>query len=196
MQRAALRAHVQTVEPARFIFVDEMGINCGMTRRYARAERGQRAVCRVPREKGRNTIVVGTIVVGALGLRGLVAALSFQGSLDSLDSLAWRAFLEQLLVPQLQVGDIVVMDNCRVHRSAWVVPLLEAVGAHVLYLPTYSPDLSPIENYWGKIKEFLRATAARIPHALDEALTQALQTVTRQDIEGWFRHCGYEVTSN
>ena len=166
--------------------VDEMGVHCGLTRRFARAFGGERAVCPAPRQKGTNTAVI-----GALALRGMVAAMSVPGAIDGV---AFGTFLDQVLVPQLQPGDIVVMDNLPLHRGAWVRETIEACGAHLLYLPAYSPDFSPIENCWSKIKESLRAAAARTGAALDKALTQAMAAITTQDIRGWFSHCGYLAT--
>ena len=121
----------------------------------------------------------------------MVAAMSLEGAIDGA---AFGAFLDLLLVPHLQPGDIVVMDNLPVHRGAWVRQRIEASGAHVLYLPAYSPDFSPIENCWSKLKECLRASAARTVAALDEALTQAIAAITSEDIRGWFKHCGYQAT--
>ena len=172
----------------RFVFVDEMGVHCGLTRLFARAFRGQRAVCAAPRNPGPNISVI-----GALGWDGVRAALSIEGAVDGA---VLRVFLDQLLVPQLQAGDVVFMDNLATHRSAWVREKIEAVGAQLIYLPSYSPDFSPIENCWGKLKTFLRAVAARTRETLDQALTQAIETITLQDIEGWFKHCGYEVSRN
>jgi transposase len=186
VQRTAFRLAVAPLDVARFLFIDEMGIHCGLTRLFARAFRGERAVCSAPRATGANISVI-----GALGLRGLVASMSLEGAIDGL---ALRAFLEQLLVPELQPGDLVFMDNLPVHRSAWVRPTIEACGAHLMYLPAYSPDFSPIENCWSKVKEWLRKVAARTGEALEQALTQALALITREDIRAWFNHCGYPAT--
>jgi transposase len=176
------------LEARRLIFVDEMGMHCGMTRLFARAFRGERAVCAAPCNPGPNISVI-----GALGFEGLRAMLSIEGAVNST---VLQVFLDELLVPQLQSGDVVFMDNLPTHRSAFVREKIEAAGAQLIYLPSYSPDFSPIENYWGKLKTFLRAAAARTQEVLDQALTQALKTVTLQDIAAWFRHCGYEVTPN
>jgi transposase len=186
VQRAVFRALIDTMEVPRLIFVDEMGVHRGLTRLFARAFAGARAVCSAPRHKGANTSVV-----GALGLRGMIAAMSVEGAIDGA---AFGTFLDQVLVPQLQPGDIVVMDNLSVHRGAGVRQSIEACGAHLLHLPAYSPDFSPIENCWSKLKEFLRAKAARTGAALDEALTQAIAAITSEDIRGWFLHCGYQAT--
>ena len=160
-------------------------MHCGMTRRFARAFRGERAVCAAPCNPGPNISVI-----GALGLEGLRAMLSIEGAINGA---VLRVFLDELLVPQLQPGDVVFMDNLATHHSAWVREKIEAAQAQLIYLPSYSPDFSPIENCWSKLKTFLRAAAARTHEVLDQALTQAIKTVTLQDIEGWFQHCGYEL---
>jgi transposase len=102
-----------------------------------------------------------------------------------------EAYVEQVLVPSLQVGQIVVMDNLRVHKSARVRHLIEESGGQVVFLPAYSPDCSPIEEMFSKVKAFLRRRKARTREALQEAITQALLQVTSQDAQGWFEHCGY-----
>jgi transposase len=91
----------------------------------------------------------------------------------------------------LHPGNIVFMDNVPTHKMAAIADAITAVGARVKFLPPYSPDFSPIEHCWSKIKTFLRGVAARTQHALDAALSKALATITRDDIEGWFTHCGY-----
>ena len=95
------------------------------------------------------------------------------------------------LVPVLEPGDVVVMDNLQAHKISGVQEAIESAGAHLLYLPPYSPDLSPIEPMWSKVKQSLRSLAARTVDALQEAVTAALQSVTSTDCEGFFRHCGY-----
>src|SRR5262249_28166204 len=104
---------------------------------------------------------------------------------------AFEAYLEPILVPNLRTGQIVVMDNLSVHKGARVRHLIEEKGCQVLFLPAYSPDLSPIEEAFSKIKAFLRRAGARTRETLEEAICQALLTVTAQDAHGWFRHCGY-----
>jgi transposase len=103
-----------------------------------------------------------------------------------------RAYIEQVLVPSLQTGQIVVMDNLQAHKGARVRQLIESQGCELLFLPTYSPDLSPIEETFSKLKAFLRRVGARTREALQEAIIQALLTVTSSDAHGWFRHCGYD----
>ncbi len=105
----------------------------------------------------------------------------------------FRAYVHEVLCPTLRKGDIVVADNLSAHKAAGVQEALAAKGARLLYLPPYSPDFSPIEQCWSKIKTFLRGVKARTADALDEALAQAIGLVTKSDIRGWFRHCGYSL---
>ena len=114
--------------------------------------------------------------------------MSFEGPMDGV---VFRVFVEQVLGPTLSAGDVVVMDNLAAHKVSGIKETIESFGAQLVYLPPYSPDFSPIEPCWSKIKTFLRAKAARSREALDQALTEALKTVIPQDALGWFTHCGY-----
>jgi transposase len=105
----------------------------------------------------------------------------------------FRAFVARVLVPQLRSGDLVVMDNLSSHKAAGVRAAIESAGATLRYLPPYSPDLSPIEKCWSKVKQLLRSAAARTAEALDGAIAAALRAVTPSDARGWFAHCGYGV---
>lgn len=154
-----------------------------MTRRYARSSRGARAPGAAPKNWGENVSVI-----GALALGGLIATMSIVGSVDA-D--AFVAYLRHVLIPKLWRGAVVVMDNLSTHKIKLVRALIEAAGAQLLYLPRYSPDLNPIEPCWSKLKEFLRARAARTLDALDQALTAAVHAVTPQDARGYFTCCGY-----
>lgn len=167
----------------RLVFTDETGFHLAMTRRFGRAPRGQRVRQSVPRKRGTNVTLV-----GALGLRGWVAALSFSGSLDRE---AFDAFVTGLLVPRLRRADVVLLDNLRVHHASDVEDAVRAARARVLWLPTYSPDFSPLESCWSKVKAVVRGTEPRTAAGLDAALTQALNSVTVADVDGWFKHCGY-----
>jgi transposase len=115
-------------------------------------------------------------------------ALLLEGSADSI---AFERYIEQILVPSLQAGQIVVMDNLSTHTGDKVRQAIEARGCQLLFLPSYSPDLSPIEEAFSKLKAFLRHVGARTPEALQEAIGQALPTITDHDASGWFTHCGY-----
>jgi transposase len=165
------------------IFVDETGVNIAMTRHYARAPKGQRAHAATPVNKGQNVTVL-----GALSLEGMVAAMTIEGSTDTP---VFCTFVQTLLVPALCPGQIVIMDNLSSHKGAGVKEAIESAGATLEYLPSYSPDLSPIEECWSKFKAFLRAKAARTHELLDQAITAAVDMITPQDARGWFAHCGY-----
>jgi transposase len=163
-----------------------MGTNLGFTRLYGRAAPGTRVLEQVPGDRGGN---VSTI--GALALDGMRTGLSVPGAIDGETMLF---FVEELLVPTLKRGDIVMMDNNPIHKLDEIEDAIEAVGAWVLFLPTYSPDLNPIENCWSKVKARLRPLKPRTLPDLLEALVTAFASITVHDILGWFRHCGYQVS--
>jgi transposase len=178
---------VAPLQRERLIFVDETSTHTAMTRRYARAPRGQRAYGQVPRNHG-----VNLSVIGALGLRGVIAAMSVDGAVDTE---TFDVFVSQVLVPALQPGDVILWDNLRVHHASTIKQAVTARGGTVLFRPPYSPDFSPIEPCWSKLKTFLRGCAPRTRAFLDDMLTRALLTLSLEDIQGWFRYCGYEVVS-
>lgn len=185
--RAAFRAVVAPWDQSRFIFVDETSPSGAMTRRYARAPRGQRAVGAVARTHGQNLSVI-----GALGLQGMVAALSIEGAVDT-DVFA--VFVRRVLVPALRPGEVVLWDNLHVPHASCIEQAVRAAQGQVIFLPSYSPDFSPIEPCWSKVKTCLRGAAARTRHRLETALKSALHTLRPEDIRGWFTHCGYLVPS-
>ncbi len=127
-------------------------------------------------------------MLAAVGLDGPQAPFVIDGPVDTE---VFRTYVQQVLVPTLRAGDIVVMDNLSPHKAPRVREAIEAVGAELWYLPPYSPDLNPIEEMWSKIKAFLRKAAARTLDALIEAIRRALRAVTSDDILGWFKLCGY-----
>lgn len=181
--REAFTQAVAEVKPEQLVFLDEFGCNTKMTRLFARALKGQRAFGSAPVNYGPNVTVV-----GAIRLEGMVTEMRLEGAMDGETFLA---FTEQFLAPSLRSGDVVVMDNLASHKVKGVVEAIEAVGASVLYLPPYSPDFNPIELCWSKVKAYLRAYAARTKQALDQALAKGFDAVTSQDLNGWFKHCGY-----
>jgi transposase len=173
-------------------FIDESGTQTNMTPRYSRAPRGERAYGSAPRNH--DTI---TTLVASLSLTGLGAAMTLEGALDG-D--AFVAYLTAFLVPTLVPGQIVVMDNLSVHKDKRVRPLIEGAGCTLIYLPAYSPgsplgSMTPIEQAFSKIKEYLRRVGARSREALEAAITAAMATVTAADANGWFTHCGYPPPS-
>src|SRR3954465_12526177 len=183
--RRAWAAERAGIDPARLIFIDETGIDTRMTRAYARAARGQRATGKVP--WGRWERLTG---LGALALAGIVASRSVAAATGTA---VFLAFAEEVLIPALseRPDALVVMDNLAAHKSAAVRAALDRAGLAHRYLPSYSPDLNPIERAWSKLKTRLRAVGARSKEALEAALGPALATITAQDARGWFRLAGY-----
>ena len=188
MRRARGRFSRRTARLAasRFIFVDESGVNITFARRYARAPGGERAHGTAPTHWSHNVSLI-----GALSTTGVVAAMSVAGSTDAE---VFCAYLREVLAPRLSARDIVVMDNLSVHKVREVRRIISARGARLMYLPPYSPDLSPIEQCWSKVKTYLRSRAARSYEALDEAITEALSKITVENAQAWFKHCGYRVS--
>jgi transposase len=174
---------VKEQEASQYVFVDECGSNIALTPLYARSPKGQRATDSVPRNRGKNTTLI-----ASLSLEGVGASMIIEGAANAA---AFEAYVEHILVPSLHSGQVVVMDNLRVHKSARVRHLIEEAQCQLLFLPAYSPDFSPIEEMFSKVKAFLRRMRARTREALEEAIAQALLTVTSQDAHGWFGHCGY-----
>ena len=128
-----------------------------------------------------------------LSTRGLVAPLMLVGSMNGP---VFDAYIKQFVARELRPGDIVVLDNLSAHKLASIAATIDQTGAQLVYLPAYSPDLSPIELAWSKAKAMLRKAAARTPRSLLRAVTRALQAITPQDAIGWFRHCGYRAAFN
>ena len=166
----------------RLVFVDESGANTSMTRRRARAPKGERAVGSIPQGHWKTLTLV-----GALRWEGIVAAVTIAAPTDTE---IFRAFVGQALVPALRRNDVVVWDNLSSHRAPDLVAALERVGASFLALPPYSPDLSPIEPCWSKVKQHLRSAEARTEEALGQAAAEAFANVTAEDARGWFQECG------
>lgn len=174
------------------VFIDEAGVNIAMTRHFARASKGSRVYGDRPDGRGKNVTMI-----GAMSLEGIIASMTFQGSTDTN---AFYTYVTQVLVPQLWTGACVVMDNFSSHKVAGIKEAIEAVGAKLVYLSPYSADFSPIENCWSKVKQFLRrrsppqaSQAVRTYQELDQAITEALDTVAKKDIIGWFTHCCYYI---
>jgi len=181
--RAAWREQARHLASQDLVFVDETGAHIAMTPLYSYAPRGQRAVGKVPRNYGANTTLI-----AALSRQGMGEALILEGAADTA---TFEVYIEQILAPSLHPGQIVIMDNLSIHLSARVRQAIEAKGCQLLFLPAYSPDLSPIEEAFSKLKAYLRRVGARTHEALIDAITQALLTVTAADARGWFTHCGY-----
>ena len=184
-KRRKFRREVATIEPEKLVFVDESGATTTMTPTYARAPRGQRAVDSTPASWETVTVIAG------LGLEGVRAPLAFPGSTDTA---VFQSYVEPMLVPELHAGDVVVWDNIKPHLAAGVAAAIAKAGARLLPLPPYSPEYSPIEEMFSKVKQGLRRAQARTKSELYKALGEVLRRVTHQDILGWFRHAGLYAT--
>ena len=157
-----------------------------MTRFHARAPRGQRAIGRAP--AGRYERLT---LLGAISLEGLTALMTIQAFTDRA---VFRAFVEQVLVPVLRPGQVVVLDNLPAHKYPEIAAAIHAAGCRLLFLPRYSPEFNPIEPCWSKLKNELRSRAARTVESLQSAVNDAMQMITAQNARGWFLHCGYTPT--
>lgn len=182
-ERAAWRKQTAHLESSDLVFVDETSSHIAMTPLYAYAPRGKRAYGKVPRNYG--AIMT---VIASMSLSGMGPAFLLDGSADSA---AFAVYVEQLLAPSLRPGQMVVLDNLSIHLGPRVRQAIEARGCRLLFLPAYSPDFSPIEEAFSKLKTFLRRVGARTREALQEAIAQALDLITVADARGWFTHGGY-----
>jgi transposase len=171
------------MELARLVFIDESGAKTNMTRLYGRAMAGQRAVDDTPSGHWYTTTMISSV-----RLDGSTACMVVDGA-TTRD--IFEAYVEQILLPTLKAGDIVVLDNLSAHKGQHARELIESVGAELYYLPAYSPDLNPIEKMWSKIKAILRKLKARTKDTLILAIAKALEQVTAGDVNGWFESCGY-----
>ena len=184
--RAVWRVMVaEQVGTERLVFVDEMGTNSSLSALYAWAPKAQRAHCSVPRNRGANTTVL-----SSMSAEGMGPSLTVEGATTSV---VFEAYLEQVLAPTLRRGQVVVMDNLSAHKGEKVRELIEERGCELIYLPSYSPDLNPIEEAFSKIKGLVRKAEARSREALVEAIGKALSAVTSGDARGFFEHCGYPM---
>lgn len=168
------------------VFIDESGVNLGLIRLFAWAIQGRRAYGKKPK-RGKNVSLV-----AGLSLSGVVASAVILGAFDGL---SFEAFVATHLVPNLWPGACVVMDNCSIHKHEAIRSLIEAAGATVVYLPPYSPDFSPIENFWSKFKSLLQTLGARTYDALLEAIEIAFEDISEADIQSWFTHGCYRTSS-
>jgi transposase len=171
------------VDVRRLVFVDESGTHTSLVRLFAWAPRGQRARIQVPRNHGKNTTLV-----AALTWQGLQAPWTVEGAIDTP---AFETYVRQVLAPTLQPGQIVILDNLSVHKTDAIQHVIADCGCQLVFLPAYSPDLTPIEQAFSKLKAILRRLAARTREALLDALATAIDTITPEDARAWFRHAGY-----
>ena len=179
-------AGIGGIAPERLVFLDESAVLTNMARRYGRSPRGQRATAKVPFGNWKRLSVL-----SALDIEGFLATMSIQAATDGA---TFAAYLEPVLLPVLRERKpdaVLVMDNLRPHKTPEVQAVLDQSGFPYRYLPAYSPDLSPIEPGWAKMKAYLRRIAAHTLETLQQALAPALDSITAQDARGFFRHCGY-----
>jgi transposase len=180
-RRRDFRRRVAGVDAEHLVFVDETGATTAMTRTYGRAPIGERVAGVVPGGWKSVTLVAG------LRLSGVVSPMAFAAAMDTPD---FEAYVEQVLVPGLRPGDVVIWDNLKAHRSREARRYVARAGARVVRLPPYSPDLTPIEKMYSKVKDVLRSVGARTVSTVYEAMDTALKSVKRLDILGWFQSCG------
>ena len=180
-ERHSFLEEVESIEPKRLVFVDETGVTTAMTPAYGRAPKGERVEASAPASWESVT------VIAAMGLDGIRAPLAFPGGTTAA---TFQTYVEQVLVPELREGDVVIFDNLAAHLRPEVTEAIEQAGASVLRLPPYSPDFNPIEEMFSKFKEALRRLGARAKDQLYDAIGEALRGVNIQDILGWFRQAG------
>jgi transposase len=185
--RQQWRAAQAALDPDGLVFVDETWASTAMSRRYGRAPKGERLVGAVPQGHWKTTTFVAALRAG-----GLDAPLVIDGAMNG-D--LFVAYVEQVLVPALAPGDVVVMDNLSSHKRARVRQAIEAAGCSLLYLPPYSPDLNPIEHAFAKLKSLLRKAQERTVEGLWSFLGRALDLFEPEECWNYIRHCGYAATS-
>lgn len=184
-RRERWRGQIAAVPAGSLLFLDETGAKTNMTRRYGRARKGDRAVDSAPHGRWHTTTLI-----AAVGVEGAKAPMVVEGATDTE---VFTAYVEQVLVPELRPGTVVVMDNLAPHKAPAVAAMIQAAGAALWLLPPYSPDLNPIELMWAKVKGLLRAAKARTQQELWDAIATALTAVSTDDVKGWFRHCGVSI---
>ncbi len=184
--RAAWRAAVATRDAAQFVFVDESGAHTSLTRLYGWAPRDQRASGSAPRNHGHNTTLV-----AALTPDGLLEPWLLIERAMTTETFEW--YIREQLAPRLRSGQIVVLDNLSAHKAERIRQALAEHGCELLFLPPYSPDFTPIEQAFSKVKAILRGLGARTQDALQEAVRLAIEAITPDDAAAWFTHAGYPL---
>lgn len=185
--RDTWRALAPALDPAHLVFLDESGLVTNLLRLYGRSRCGTRLIDHTPYGHWQTSTLL-----AALRLEGLTAP----GVLDGpVDGPSFHAYVEQVLVPTLRPGDVVVLDNLGAHHGADVRTAIEAVGARLLFLPPYSPDFNPIELCFAKLKAILRAARARTFEDLCRVVAASLARFVTEECARYFRHCGYAVAT-
>jgi len=182
-ERAALKAEQPKLNAPRLVFIDETAVTTKMVRHYGRSPRGERLVAGVPHGHWKTLTLV-----AALRIDGLTAPYVIDGAMDGPSFLA---YVDQVLVPTLRKGDIVFMDNLRTHKITGVREAIEAVGAHVRYLPAYSPDLNPIEQMFAKLKHLIRTAEPRDAEATWRKVGELLNLFSKEECANYLKNSGY-----
>jgi transposase len=185
-KRSAFRECLKGVDPKRLLFVDESSTNIAMVPRYGRAPRGERAHGRAPRRNWAKNVTL----ISSITTEGMGPSMSIQGSSDTE---SFSLYVREVLAPSLKSGQIVLMDNLSVHKSAWVRELIEERGCLLWLLPSYSPDMNPIEEAFSKVKNLIRKAKARTLQALFAVTARALEAVSEEDARAFFENCGYHT---
>jgi transposase len=172
-----------SVDPSRLVFLDESGLKTSLTRLYGRAYQGARCHDATPCGNWETVTILSSI-----RLNGTTESILFEGAVDRK---MFDGYIKEILGPQLQPGDIVIMDNLNAHKSEIVLEVVQSYHAMVKFLPAYSPDLNPIEKMWSKLKQILRGLKPRTDQELFCTTGKALDMVTAHDAQGWFKSCGY-----
>jgi transposase len=184
-RRRQWRTWREEIHAGRLIFIDETWAKTNMVRQYGRARRGERVIDHSPHGHWQTTTLI-----AALDVDGIRCSAVIDGPVNR-D--AFEAFVQQILVPVLRPGDVVVMDNLSSHKGAQVQLLIEQAAAHVRYLPPYSPDLNPIELVFSKMKQMLRSLGSRTQEVLWHSMKSVIQAITPRDASNCFAHAGYSL---
>ncbi|MHC5772205.1 MAG: IS630 family transposase [Nostoc sp.] len=174
---------VKEIEPENLVFIDEMGVLLGLTRSHARSPHGTRVYDFKPFYRGAKVTVI-----GAISIKKVLAVMTLNGSMNGN---AFKIFIEKCLLPQLWSGAVVVMDNVPAHKVKEIEPLIQEVGASVLYQSPYSPEFNPIEHWWSQLKSFLRSFAPSTAKILDVLIATALDLINPMHLKNWFTNCCY-----
>lgn len=187
LKRADFIDSAPLINPENLVFLDESGSNLSQTRDYARSKGGSRVKMPKPCNPGKKFSIIGAI--------SMLSVISVMYTNRAVNGDIFRTFIESCLIKHLKPGQFVVMDNISFHKQKEISKLIESVGAKVVFLPPYSPDLSPIEKMWSKIKETLKRYQPRSEADFHNALAYALHEVNPTDLEAWYAECGYEAAA-
>ena len=178
-------ANQNEIDTGKTYWLDQTGINCGMTRLYGRGYSHERVNEYVPDVRFERTSIM-----GAMGLSGIIAPLAYKGTLNGE---FFSTYVKECLAPAMKKGDTLMLDNLSSHKVKDALKPLNDKGIKIVFLPPYSHDFNPIEQAWSKIKAYLRKVKARAFDELFSAIGFALDTISHNDIAAWVIHCGYRL---